>query len=95
LVEGGTRHARHPKNMRVRLAFATMALVVALTPSVGVEAQATPAGQTGSCNDAVSCPELVTPPSPEIQVAGVQVSADDARQPGETEPFIVNSGFGD
>ena len=37
----------------------------------------------------------VTAPSPEVEVAGVQTSADDARQPGESEPFIVNDGFGD
>ena len=30
-----------------------------------------------------------------IEVAGVQTSADDARQVGEAEPFIINDGFGD
>ncbi len=30
-----------------------------------------------------------------IEVAGVQTSADDARQLGEADPFIINDGFGD
>jgi hypothetical protein len=32
---------------------------------------------------------------PDVEIAGVQTSADDARQPGEAEPFIINDGFGD
>lgn len=30
-----------------------------------------------------------------VEVAGVQTTADDARAPGEDEPYIVNTGFGD
>jgi hypothetical protein len=30
-----------------------------------------------------------------IEVAGVQATPDDARQPGEDEPFIINGSFGD
>jgi len=49
-----------------------------------------------ACSDEWTCLELapvtLTPP---IEVAGVQTSADDARQAGEADPFIINDGFGD
>jgi hypothetical protein len=54
--------------------------------------QATPTPQV-ACTDLSMCPEVT--PTPDIQVAGVQTSADDARQPGEADPYIINSGFGD
>jgi hypothetical protein len=85
-----TRHAKCwlVGHMHARVTAVTVALVLALFANVG-------AGQADGCSDAASCPELITAPSPAIEVAGVQASADDARQAGETEPFIINSGFGD
>jgi hypothetical protein len=44
-------------------------------------------------DDDAACLEAV--PRPSVDVAGVQTAPDDARQPGEDEPFIINSGFGD
>ena len=50
-----------------------------------------------TCADDDQVCELGAPtlPQPGIEVAGVQATPDDARQAGEDEPFIINSGFGD
>jgi hypothetical protein len=72
------------------------ALVVAavlLFAAVGASyAQSTP--RTETCADDDAFCSLATP-TPGIEVAGVQASPDDAQLPGETEPFIINDGFGD
>jgi hypothetical protein len=50
-----------------------------------------------TCADDDRVCELGAPaaPQPGVEVAGVQATPDDARQPEEDEPFIINSGFGD
>jgi hypothetical protein len=47
------------------------------------------------CDAPEACPELQADQAQNVEVAGVQTSSDDARDAGESEPFIINDGFGD
>jgi hypothetical protein len=82
------------------LAPVLAALVWTLVSVAAVQAQDTsapPPDPSASCDTQDACPDQ--PPTadatPAVEVAGVQTSADDARQPGESDPFIINDGFGD
>jgi hypothetical protein len=70
------------------------AVALALLGAVGPAPAAADGDPTVVCDDVTACPEIQTG-APVIEVAGVQVSADDAREAGEVEPFIINDGFGD
>ena len=50
---------------------------------------------TVTCDEQSACPDMMPTAAPPIEVGGVQTSSDDARQPDEAEPFIINDGFGD
>jgi hypothetical protein len=76
------------------------ALVWTLAGVAAVQAQDTsapPPGAQASCDTQDACPDPlpVAEATPAVEVAGVQTAPDDARQPGEADPFIINDGFGD
>jgi len=87
------------KSRTFRLVLAAALLLVGPLAQTSAAApgldETTPTLQA-ACSDEWTCLELapvtLTPP---IEVAGVQTSADDARQAGEADPFIINDGFGD
>jgi hypothetical protein len=72
-------------------ALLSLAAALSLTATAAY-AQPAPSMPTCADDDAV-CAEAT--PRLDVDVAGVQTSATDAREPGETEPFIINAGFGD
>jgi len=84
------------------LAPVLAALVWTLASVAAVQAQDTsapppPPDPSASCDTQAACPDQVpvAVATPAVEVAGVQTSPDDARQPGESDPFIINDGFGD
>jgi hypothetical protein len=69
-----------------------VAVALALSATSAFAQPAPPIPQTCADSDAVCFP---AEPAPAIEVAGVQATPDDARLPDESEPFIINDGFGD
>jgi len=85
------------------LAPVLAALVWTLASVAAVQAQDTsappppPPDPSASCDTQGACSDQVpmAEATPAVEVGGVQTSPDDARQPGEADPFIINDGFGD
>jgi hypothetical protein len=81
--------------------FRTLIFSVALLLIAPVaQSSAAPGLDETTSNAQMACTADPTRPepvmlTPDVEVAGVQTSADDARQPGEADPFIINGGFGD
>jgi hypothetical protein len=75
------------------LAAAWLVWAAAATSSACAQAAPAPAPALTCADQDAACQDGQAPVA-QPEVAGVQTSADDARQPGEDEPFIINDGFG-